>query len=181
MLGTGDSEGICLGEHLRQEQEDALAVIDWLAGQPWCLGRVGMIGISWGGFNGLQVAALRPPALGAVVTLCSTDDRYADDIHFMGDAVLTDKLAWGATTFSIANTPPDAEIVGAAVVLAGIILAQTARVGKVRLWRSIAPACPDSSVHCGYAGFRPSQNTEQRRLKPDCYSPIFQGPRSRFW
>lgn len=112
MRGTGDSEGVCLGEYLRQEQDDALAVIDWLAAQPWCSGKVGMIGISWGGFNGLQVAARQPKALGAVISLCSTDDRYADDIHFMGGAMLTDKLAWGATAFSICNTPPDPAIVG---------------------------------------------------------------------
>ena len=112
MRGTGDSEGVCLGEYLLQEQDDALAVIEWLAAQPWCSGKVGMIGISWGGFNGLQVAARQPEALGAVVTLCSTDDRYADDIHFMGGAILTDKLAWGATAFAISNTPPDPAIVG---------------------------------------------------------------------
>ncbi|SPH23754.1 Cocaine esterase [Defluviimonas aquaemixtae] len=112
MRGTGDSEGICLGEYLTQEQDDALDVIAWLAAQPWCSGAVGMIGISWGGFNGLQVAARRPPALKAVITLCSTDDRYSDDIHFMGGAMLTDKLAWGATAFAIANTPPDPAIVG---------------------------------------------------------------------
>lgn len=112
MRGTGDSEGVCLGEYLLQEQDDALAVIGWLATQPWCSGKVGMIGISWGGFNGLQVAARQPKALGAVITLCSTDDRYSDDIHFMGGAVLTDKVAWGATAFAIANTPPDPAIVG---------------------------------------------------------------------
>lgn len=112
MRGTGDSEGVCLGEYLLQEQDDALAVIEWLAAQPWCSGKVGMIGISWGGFNGLQVAARQPEALAAVITLCSTDDRYADDIHFMGGAMLTDKLAWGATAFAIANTPPDPAIVG---------------------------------------------------------------------
>ncbi|MDJ0631263.1 MAG: CocE/NonD family hydrolase [Rhodobacter sp.] len=112
MRGTGDSEGVCLGEYLKQEQDDALAVIEWLAAQDWCSGKVGMIGISWGGFNGLQIAARRPPALGAVISLCSTDDRYADDIHFMGGCLLTDKVAWGATAFSIANTPPDPAIVG---------------------------------------------------------------------
>ena len=52
--------------------------------QPWCDGSVGMMGISWGGFNGLQIAARRPPALKAIVTICSTDDRYADDAHYMG-------------------------------------------------------------------------------------------------
>ncbi len=112
LRGTGDSEGLCRGEYLEQEHDDAQAVIDWLAAQPWCSGAVGMIGISWGGFNGLQVAARRPVALKAVITLCSTDDRFADDIHFMGGAVLTDKLAWGATAFAIAMTPPDPAIVG---------------------------------------------------------------------
>ncbi len=112
MRGTGDSEGICLGEYLLQEQDDCVAVIEWLATQPWCSGKVGMIGISWGGFNGLQVAARRPAALGAVITLCSTDDRYADDIHFMGGALLGEKLGWGATAFAIAHTPPDPAIVG---------------------------------------------------------------------
>lgn len=112
MRGTGDSDGVCEGEYLRQEQDDAIAVIEWLAAQPWCSGQVGMMGISWGGFNGLQVAARRPPALAAVITLCSTDDRYGDDIHFMGGAMLTDNLSWGATAFAIAHTPPDPEIVG---------------------------------------------------------------------
>ncbi len=112
LRGTGDSEGVCKGEYLKQEHDDGIAVIEWLAKQPWCSGSVGMIGISWGGFNGLQIAARKPEALKAVITLCSTDDRYADDIHFMGGAMLTDKLAWGATAFAIAHTPPDPAIVG---------------------------------------------------------------------
>lgn len=112
MRGSGDSDGILLGEYLKQEQDDALEVIAWLAAQPWCSGAVGMIGISWGGFNGLQIAARRPPALKAVVSLCSTDDRYADDIHFMGGALLTDKMGWADHMWSISCSPPDPAIVG---------------------------------------------------------------------
>ena len=112
MRGTGDSDGVLRGEYLLQEQLDCMSVIEWLAGQPWCSGAVGMIGISWGGFNGLQVAARRPPALKAVVTVCSTDDRYATDIHFAGGALLTEKLAWGATVLAITHAPPDPRIVG---------------------------------------------------------------------
>ena len=41
-----------------------------------------MMGISWGGFNSLQVAARRPPALAAIITACSTDDRYDNDVHY---------------------------------------------------------------------------------------------------
>ncbi len=112
MRGTGDSEGVCKGEYLMQEHDDCLAVLEWAASQPWSTGRAGMIGISWGGFNGLQLAARQPESLKAVITLCSTDDRYADDIHFMGGCVLTDKLGWGGTAFPIAMTPPDPAIVG---------------------------------------------------------------------
>ncbi len=112
MRGTGDSEGVCRGEYLLQEQDDALEVLNWAARQPWSTGRAGMIGISWGGFNGLQVAARQPESLKAVITLCSTDDRYADDVHFMGGALLTDKLGWGGTAFPIAMTPPDPAIAG---------------------------------------------------------------------
>ena len=82
--GAGDSDGILRDEYLPQEQEDACEIIACLAAQDWCNGNVGMTGISWGGFNSLQVAARRPPALKAIITLCSTDDRYADDVHYMG-------------------------------------------------------------------------------------------------
>jgi hypothetical protein len=112
MRGSGDSDGVLKGEYLPQEQDDALEVIDWLARQRWCSGAVGMIGISWGGFNGLQVAARRPPALKAVVSICSTDDRYADDIHFMGGCLLLDKISWYSTMFSLNTSPPDPLIVG---------------------------------------------------------------------
>jgi putative CocE/NonD family hydrolase len=112
MRGAGDSEGVLKGEYLKQEQDDALEVLKWIAAQSWSTGSVGMIGISWGGFNGLQIAARRPPELKAVISLCSTDDRYADDIHFMGGCLLVDKFAWGSTMFSINATPPDPELVG---------------------------------------------------------------------
>jgi putative CocE/NonD family hydrolase len=111
--GSGDSDGVITDEYLKQEQDDALEVIAWIAQQSWCSGAVGMIGISWGGFNGLQVAARRPPALKAIISACSTDDRYADDMHYMGGAVLTDTHAWGASFFGRMNRSPDPASVGA--------------------------------------------------------------------
>jgi predicted acyl esterase len=112
MRGNGDSEGLMFDEYTEQEQDDAVAVIEWLTRQPWCTGRVGMMGISWGGFNALQVAARRPPALKAVITLCSTDDRYSDDIHYKGGCLLTENLGWAATMFAYSSRPPDPLIVG---------------------------------------------------------------------
>ena len=43
-----------------------------------------MYGTSWGGFNSLQVAMERPPALHAIVPIYASDDRYTDDVHYMG-------------------------------------------------------------------------------------------------
>ena len=110
MRGSGDSDGLLHDEYLLQEQDDALEVIAWMAAQPWCDGSVGMMGKSWGGFNALQVAARRPPALKAIVTVCSTDDRFGDDIHFKGGCLLNDSLWWGAIMLAYQGRPPDPAI-----------------------------------------------------------------------
>lgn len=112
--GSGDSDGLLLDEYLPLEQMDACAVIAWLAAQAWCNGNVGMAGISWGGINALQVAACRPPALKAIITLCSTDDRYADDVHYMGGALLTENEMWSNTMLAFNSMPPDPQVVGEA-------------------------------------------------------------------
>jgi uncharacterized protein len=112
MRGSGDSDGLLADEYLLQEQADAVEVIAWLAAQPWCSGSVGMMGISWGGFNALQVASHRPQALKAIITACSTDDRYADDCHFMGGCLLNNSIAWASTMFAFGAQPPDPDVVG---------------------------------------------------------------------
>ena len=112
LRGSGDSEGILRDEYLQQELDDGLEVLRWLAAQPWCTGEVGMFGLSWGGFNGLQIAALQPPELKAIVTVCSSDDRYVDDVHYMGGCLLTDNLSWASTMFAYNSCPPDPEVVG---------------------------------------------------------------------
>ena len=112
MRGSGESEGLLDDEYTEQELRDACEVIAWAAAQPWCNGNVGMMGISWGGFNGLQVAALNPPALKAVITLCSTVDRYADDIHYMGGCLLLENFGWSSNIMSYASRPPDPALVG---------------------------------------------------------------------
>lgn len=112
LRGTGESDGVMKDEYLPQELEDGCEVIAWLARQAWCDGNVGMVGISWGGFNGLQIAALQPPALKAVVSLCSTDDRYADDVHYMGGTMVIDQISWASHMFAINTLPPDPRHVG---------------------------------------------------------------------
>lgn len=111
--GHGNSEGLPTDEYSETELADGVAVVEWLAAQPWCSGRVGMFGISWGGFNSLQLAARAPEALKAVVTVCSADDRYDNDVHYMGGSVLAvDMHAWAATMLAFVARPPDPAQVG---------------------------------------------------------------------
>lgn len=110
--GSGDSDGVLTDEYTKQEQDDALDAIAWIAEQPWCDGNIGMMGISWGGFNSLQVAARRPPALKAIISACASDDLYADNIHYMGGCLLGDNLSEATVMFAFNSLPPDPEIVG---------------------------------------------------------------------
>ncbi|UJF17907.1 CocE/NonD family hydrolase [Vibrio sp. SS-MA-C1-2] len=113
LRGCGESEGLFDDEYSPQELQDGCDVITWLAEQPWCDGNIGMVGISWGGFNSLQIAALQPPALKAIITQCSTDDRYRDDIHYSGGCLLNDNMDWAAFFWAYAQArSPDPKLVG---------------------------------------------------------------------
>jgi putative CocE/NonD family hydrolase len=82
--GTGESEGRLIPhEYSEIEQKDGESVIDWLSKQPWSNGNVGMFGISWGGFNSIQMAAREVPALKAIVAIDATEDLFQDDVHYM--------------------------------------------------------------------------------------------------
>ena len=82
--GTGRSGGVTPDrEYSEAEQADGMEVFAWLARQPWCDGNAGMWGVSWGGFNSLQMAARQPPALKAIVAMHATEDLFQDDIHYI--------------------------------------------------------------------------------------------------
>lgn len=82
--GTGSSEGAVPDrEYSEQEQKDGLEVIEWLASQKWSNGNVGMFGISWGGFNAIQLAMKRPKALKAILAVDASDRLFHDDIHYI--------------------------------------------------------------------------------------------------
>ena len=85
LRGTGSSGGMVTDEYPDVERRDLRRAIEWLAAQPWSTGRVGMFGTSYSGFNSLQMAAEGgAAALGAVVAMYATDDRYTDDVHYCG-------------------------------------------------------------------------------------------------
>jgi uncharacterized protein len=110
--GTGESDGAMIDEYMPIEQSDALAVIEWIATQPWCNGNVGMRGISYGSFTALQAAAKAPAALKAIVSTCGTEQRYLDDIHYRGGCLINDQYVWGMEWQVIMRAPPDPIIVG---------------------------------------------------------------------
>jgi len=112
IAGTGESDGSYDDEYSPRELADACEVIEWIANQSWCSGKLGMMGISWGGFNSLQVAALKPTALKAIISVGSTVDRYNDDIHYKNGCLLYSNFAWSSVMLCFASRPPDPELVG---------------------------------------------------------------------
>jgi predicted acyl esterase len=94
--GTGNSEGHLIEyEYTDQEQEDGETVIEWLAKQPFSTGKVGMFGVSWGGFNSIHMAMRNPPALKAIIAIDATDDLYQDDVHFIDGVMHFDSYEVG--------------------------------------------------------------------------------------
>lgn len=92
--GTGGSRGtLPAREYSEEELDDAVEVIAALAADPRTNGRVGMWGVSWGGFNAIQVALRRPPALGAILALHASDDLYHDDVRYIDGVLHLDRYA----------------------------------------------------------------------------------------
>ena len=94
MRGTGNSEGLTIPyEYSDIELNDGEEVIDWLSKQEWSSGSVGMFGISWGGFNSIQMAMRNPPALKAFVAIMATEYLYQEDVHYM-DGIIVAGDSW---------------------------------------------------------------------------------------
>jgi putative CocE/NonD family hydrolase len=104
--GTGSSQGVATDEYAPAETLDGHDAVEWLAAQPWCTGAVGMWGLSYGGFTSIQVAATRPPHLRAIVPIQATDDRYTDDVHYVGGAMTVSELAQYAVSQVASNALP---------------------------------------------------------------------------
>src|SRR5208282_4440059 len=91
--GFGNSGGSSpTREYSAQEQEDGERVIAWLASQSWSNGNVGMLGISWGGFNSIQMAMRRPPALKAILAVAATEALFTEDVHYMDGIMHADEF-----------------------------------------------------------------------------------------
>ncbi|MDP6994041.1 MAG: CocE/NonD family hydrolase, partial [Woeseiaceae bacterium] len=106
--GTGNSEGITIPyEYSDIELDDGEIVIDWLSRQDWSSGSVGMFGISWGGFNSIQMAMRNPPALKAFVAVMATDALYQEDVHYMDGIMHTDSWMMSHDLYNSMPGAPD--------------------------------------------------------------------------
>ena len=112
--GSGGSEGVNVDEYTEQEQQDGYGAIEWLAVQPWCDGHVNMMGISYGGFTSVQVAAHAPPHLTSIIPIDFTDERYTDNCHYRGGLLRKyfDVGSYGTFMMAFNAQPPYPEWAG---------------------------------------------------------------------
>jgi predicted acyl esterase len=75
--GMHKSEGQA-GVLRQQDAEDYYELIEWAASQPWCSGRVGLMGVSYLAMSQWHVAALKPPHLRAIVPWEGVTDLYRE-------------------------------------------------------------------------------------------------------
>lgn len=109
--GTGRSEGQTIPyEYSDIELDDGEVVIDWLAKQEWSSGKVGMFGISWGGFNSIQMAMRNPPALHAFVAVMATEYLYQEDVHYIDGIMHTDSWMMSNDLYNALPAAPDFEL-----------------------------------------------------------------------
>lgn len=114
LQGSGDSDGVITDEYTPDELLSCVRIIEQIAQLPFCDGNVGMMGKSWSAINSLMVAARDdcPAALKAIVFCCGTDDRFNDDVHYMGGAMMYDQPSWAGSMWGWLPMPPDPAVVG---------------------------------------------------------------------
>jgi hypothetical protein len=81
--GSGKSQGQC-EPWSQAEAVDFYDAIEWAAAQPWCNGKVGLLGISYFAINQWFAANLSPPSLKAIIPWEGFADIYRDALYHGG-------------------------------------------------------------------------------------------------
>lgn len=110
--GSGDSDGLLEDQNGEAELRDMLAAMAFVANEPWCNGRLGLIADSWSGPTVFRAAAARPAALRAIVAIGARVDRFAEGEFLRGGLATTAGLMWAGELMAMQARPPDAGIVG---------------------------------------------------------------------
>ena len=95
--GRFKSEGVFYSYH--DDGRDGHDSLAWIAGQPWCNGKIGMSGRSYGGIVQWQAAPYRSPHLTAIAPQVIMGD-YFSDYHRIGGAVQWALTIMAAVTFT---------------------------------------------------------------------------------
>lgn len=95
--GSGRSEG-SWDPVSRQEGEAIHDVIEWVAEQDWCSGKIGMYGQSYYCWSQWNAARTKPPHLATIAAFDGATDMYRDWMYHGGIPVLTFVASWTTTT-----------------------------------------------------------------------------------
>ncbi len=83
--GIGSSEGEMPGMFSKYEGEDGYDIIEWMAEQSWCSGKIGGIGTCYFGFTQLIIAEQQPPHLTCIAPFeLNFDDFYSRGFYTGG-------------------------------------------------------------------------------------------------
>lgn len=104
--GYGSSGGRAYQAWDPREFDDGAEVVEWAARQPWCNGRVGVWGSSYGGAQSLGIAARRPPSLKAIASIYGAADIYHDFVYPGGCPNGLGAAAWSAFVVALELAPP---------------------------------------------------------------------------
>jgi putative CocE/NonD family hydrolase len=94
------------GEYVGAAWTDAYDITEWLAGQPWSSGKIGMWGCSATGGSQLQAAAMRPPSLKAIFPLSPNFDAY-DFANYGGAPSVSQAQPGSAAERDVLASPVD--------------------------------------------------------------------------
>jgi len=89
--GRGDSEGEF--DFYFTDDRDGFDTIEWIAAEPWCNGKVGMMGVSYLGAVQWLAAREKPPHL-VCITPTAPSGRYFDELPYNGGAWM---MQWALT------------------------------------------------------------------------------------
>jgi putative CocE/NonD family hydrolase len=104
--GRYESEGVF--DPLTQEPSDGDDTLTWIARQPWCDGKIGMMGGSYRGIVQWDAATRNNPHLKAIFPVVSGWDDYRDRFYSTGGAMkLGNRLEWMAENLKVAGYHPD--------------------------------------------------------------------------
>ncbi len=93
--GRHDSEGPWVP--FRNEGPDGYDAVEWVASQPWCTGRVGTFGGSYGGWYQWALAREKPPHLTTMVSTASCG-AWGEELPFHNGCLMLVMLGWLSLT-----------------------------------------------------------------------------------